>query len=143
MPIALRAWSRFRFRSKHLKASTRIWVGAKEPKSTSVPAQSKIRASRRGAWERGVSSGVFAQGGDGIAVLSGWGKGRGGAPGLAATQGRAAEHMNQQADKTGAEHDDRTHGGSRANKAGIIHIHDRYRGQHSLRAVQKDHGRHG
>src|SRR5690606_39901230 len=51
----------FSRRSKRAKASTRICVGAKEPKSTSVPAQSKTRASRRTAWVERPSRRVMAR----------------------------------------------------------------------------------
>ncbi|CFW08437.1 Uncharacterised protein [Bordetella pertussis] len=47
MPMGPRACSSEICTPKRAKASTKTLVGAKEPKSTSVPAQSKTSASRR------------------------------------------------------------------------------------------------
>src|SRR5450830_313269 len=59
-PIGPRACASVMGMSKLLKASTKIWVGASEPKSTSVPAQSKMTACRlrAGWWECWFGMGI-------------------------------------------------------------------------------------
>ncbi|MNV95797.1 hypothetical protein D3C71_1907320 [compost metagenome] len=56
-----RAWASVMRMPKVAKASTKIWVGASEPKSTSVPAQSKITACK-GAKSAQTAAGKNAPG---------------------------------------------------------------------------------